>query len=86
VVRVISFLFRHGKGRQAWPLAQAWHGQQTAPARPAHSKQDLDPDELDAYRDLAKAYLALAECAMDNYVADGVLSEVAYDEQKDQDR
>jgi hypothetical protein len=33
-------------------------------------KQDLAPDELDTYRELAKAYLALAERAMDNYVTD----------------
>jgi hypothetical protein len=47
-------------------------------------KEDLDPDELDAYRELAKAYLALAERAIDNYVAAGTLSEVIHDEQEDQ--
>ena len=47
-------------------------------------KEDLDPDELDAYRELAKAYLALAERVIDTYVADGILSEVMNDEQEDQ--
>lgn len=44
-------------------------------------KEDLDPDELDAYRELAKNYLILAERVMDNYVADGTLTEVRNHEQ-----
>ncbi len=47
-------------------------------------KQELDPDELDAYRELAKAYLALAERSIDTYVADGTLSEIADHEHEDQ--
>jgi hypothetical protein len=36
----------------------------------------LEPDELEAYRELAKAYLALADRVIDRYVADGTLLEV----------
>jgi hypothetical protein len=47
-------------------------------------KGDLEPDELEVYRELAKAYLALPEGAIDRYVADGILTEVVSDEQKEQ--
>lgn len=43
-------------------------------------KENLDPDELEAYRELANAYLVLAERAIDRYVADGILTEVTSDE------
>jgi hypothetical protein len=43
-------------------------------------KADLEPDELEAYRELAKAYLAQAEHAIDKYVADGTLTELIDDE------
>ena len=43
-------------------------------------KADLEPDELEAYRELAKAYLAQAERAIDKYVADGILTELIDDE------
>ena len=43
-------------------------------------KADLEPDELEAYRELAKAYLAQAERAIDKYVADGILTELMHDE------
>ena len=39
-------------------------------------KADLEPDELEAYRELAKVYLAQAERAIDKYVADGILTEL----------
>jgi len=39
----------------------------------------LKPDELEAYRELAKVYLALPELALDGYVVDGVLIEVKAD-------
>ena len=47
-------------------------------------KEDLEPDELEAYRELAKAYLTLAERAIDRYVADGILTEMTNDEQEEQ--
>ena len=47
-------------------------------------KEDLEADELEAYRELAKAYLALAERVIDQYVADGILTEVTSDEQEEQ--
>ena len=47
-------------------------------------KADLDPDELEVYRELAKAYLALAEHAIDAHVAEGRLVEIAEDDQEDQ--
>jgi hypothetical protein len=43
-------------------------------------KDDLEPDELEAYRELAKAYLALADRVIDEYVADGILAEISNDE------
>jgi hypothetical protein len=43
-------------------------------------KADLEPDELEAYRELAKVYLAQAERAIDKYVADGILTELIDDE------
>ncbi len=43
-------------------------------------KDDLEPDELEAYRELAKAYLALADGGIDRHVADGILAEIANDE------
>ena len=43
-------------------------------------KADLEPDELEAYRELAKVYLAQAERAIDRYVADGILMELMHDE------
>lgn len=39
-------------------------------------KDDLEPDELEAYRELAKVYLALSEQAINRHVEDGTLSEV----------
>lgn len=47
-------------------------------------KEDLEADELEAYRELATVYLALAERAVDRYVADGILREVTSDEQEEQ--
>ena len=43
-------------------------------------KADLEPDELETYRELAKAYLAQTERAIDKYVADGILTELMHDE------
>ena len=43
-------------------------------------KADLEPDELEAYRELAKVYLAQAERAIDKYVADGILTELIDDD------
>jgi hypothetical protein len=43
-------------------------------------KDDLEPDELESYRDLAKAYLALADRVIDKYVAEGILAEISNDE------
>ena len=51
---------------------------------PRNRKEDLEPDELEAYRELAKAYLTLAERAVDRHVADGILTEVTSDEQEEQ--
>lgn len=48
-------------------------------------KDDLEPDELEAYRELVKAYLALTERAIDKHVADGILAEVMRDEQEAQE-
>ena len=36
--------------------------------------------KLEAYRELAKVYLAQAERAIDKYVADGILTELIDDE------
>jgi hypothetical protein len=47
-------------------------------------KEDLQLDELEAYRELAKAYLAVTEREIDRYVADGILTEVTSDEQEQQ--
>lgn len=49
-------------------------------------KVDLDPDELEGYRELAKAYLAKNEIDMDSYVAAGALKEVMDDGEEDQER
>jgi hypothetical protein len=46
-------------------------------------KEDLEPDELEAYRELARAYLAHGERVIDQYVADGILIEVMNDEQEE---
>ena len=43
-------------------------------------KDDLEPDELEAYRELAKVYLTLGESAIDRHVEDGSLAEVSNDE------
>ena len=45
-------------------------------------KDDLERDELEAYRELAKAYLGLADRVIDKYVADGILTEVLEDEEE----
>jgi hypothetical protein len=42
-------------------------------------KADLEPDELEGYRELAKMYLAKSESDMDSYVAMGALIEVMKD-------
>jgi hypothetical protein len=42
-------------------------------------KADLEPDELEGYRELAKVYLAKSESDMDSYVARGALTEVMKD-------
>jgi hypothetical protein len=46
------------------------------------SKANLDPDELEGYRDLARIYLAKSEKDMDAYVSAGALVEVN-DEEED---
>ena len=46
-------------------------------------KADLDPDELEGYRELAKVYLAKSETDMDGYVAAGALTEVMDDGEED---
>lgn len=46
-------------------------------------KADLDPDELEGYRDLAKVYLAKSERDMDGYVAEGALTEVMDNDDED---
>lgn len=46
-------------------------------------KADLDTDELEGYRELAKAYLAKTENDMDNYVVAGALMEVMGDGEED---
>lgn len=46
-------------------------------------KANLEPDELEGYRELAKAYLEKSESAMNRYVAAGVLAEVMCDDEKD---
>jgi hypothetical protein len=48
-------------------------------------KEDLAPDELEAYRELAKAYLALADRAIDRQVQDGALIEVKLDAEENQE-
>jgi hypothetical protein len=47
------------------------------------AKADLDPDELEGYRELAKVYLAKSESDMDSYVAEGALTEVMDDDEED---
>jgi len=42
-------------------------------------KADLEPDELEGYRELAKVYLAKSESEMDRYVAVRALMEVTND-------
>ena len=44
-------------------------------------KADLEPDELEGYRTLAKVYLAKSEGDMDGYVVEGALTEVMDDEE-----
>lgn len=39
-------------------------------------KANLEPDELEVYRELAKVYLALSEQAIDRHVNEGSLTEV----------
>jgi hypothetical protein len=39
-------------------------------------KANLEPDELEAYRELARLYLALSEQAIDKHIDDGSLTEV----------
>jgi hypothetical protein len=46
-------------------------------------KANLEPDELEGYRKLAKVYLAKSEKEMTAYVADGTLTEVTGNDQKD---
>ena len=46
-------------------------------------KADLDRDELEGYRELAKVYLAKSESDMDGYVAAGALTEVISDDEED---
>jgi hypothetical protein len=46
-------------------------------------KANLEPDELEGYRKLAKAYLAKSEKQMTAYVAEGILTEVVEDEEED---
>jgi hypothetical protein len=46
------------------------------------TKANLEPDELDGYRELATLYLAKSERDMDRYVAEGALVEVT-DEEED---
>jgi hypothetical protein len=46
-------------------------------------KANLEPDELEVYRKLAKSYLAKSEKEMAAYVADGTLTEVMEDEEAD---
>jgi hypothetical protein len=46
-------------------------------------KEDLDPGEREAYRELAKVYLGLAEDAIDAHVANGSLKEITdHDEEE----
>jgi hypothetical protein len=44
---------------------------------------NLEPDELEGYRELASMYLAKSEKEMDCFVAEGALSEVKEDEEED---
>jgi hypothetical protein len=46
-------------------------------------KADLEPDELEGYRELAKVYLARSESDMDHYVAVGALIQVMKDGEED---
>ncbi|HEY1245433.1 MAG TPA: type II toxin-antitoxin system RelE/ParE family toxin [Hyphomicrobiaceae bacterium] len=46
-------------------------------------KANLEPDELEGYRKLAKAYLAKSEKEMTAYVEDGALTEVTENEEAD---
>jgi hypothetical protein len=46
-------------------------------------KADLEPDELEGYRELAKVYLAKSESDMDGYVAVGALIKVMKDGEED---
>jgi hypothetical protein len=46
-------------------------------------KADLDADELEGYRELAKAYLAKSEIDMDGYVTAGALTEVIGDDEEE---
>jgi hypothetical protein len=44
-------------------------------------KADLEPDELEAYRELARVYLAFTDDEIDKYVAAAILTEILSDEQ-----
>jgi hypothetical protein len=46
-------------------------------------KANLEPDELEGYRKLAKAYLEKSEKEMTAYVADGTLTEMVENEEED---
>lgn len=47
------------------------------------NKANLEPDELEVYRKLAKSYLAKSEKEMTAYVAGGTLTEVTENEEAD---
>lgn len=47
------------------------------------AKADLEPDELEAFRKLAEAYLAKTENDMTAHVAEGVLMELTEHEEDD---
>jgi hypothetical protein len=44
---------------------------------------NLEPDEIEGYRKLAAVCLAKGETEMDGYVAEGELSEIEDDEEKE---
>jgi hypothetical protein len=46
-------------------------------------KDDLDVDELEVYRELAKAYLDLADDTIDTHVASGALKEIIRNHDED---
>ena len=47
-------------------------------------RANLEPDELEGYRKLAKMYLAKSEKEMTAYVAEGSLTEIMENEENDQ--